>query len=238
MAAVQTVAPVAVLVRLHKFRRPRLSRRLRVLWVGLFWIGMLGGCAAPGTPPVTDRSLANRNQQTYVVVRGDTLYSIAWRFNLDHRRLATANGIGAPFTIYPGQKLRLSETPKSAPARVEKTRAASLTVELLRLESQRQKLERPLNRRWRQNRRWWLEPDRSQHSSREAQQRRQNRLRPRRAAARHGIGHCPSAPACRLATTTRVSTMRLRPGRRCAALEVAKWFMRVMVLQGSSASSS
>ena len=92
-----------------------------MLWVGLFWIGMLGGCAAPGTPPVTDRSLANRNQQTYVVVRGDTLYSIAWRFNLDHRRLATANGIGAPFTIYPGQKLRLSATPKSAAAKVAKT---------------------------------------------------------------------------------------------------------------------
>ena len=96
-----------------------------MLWVGLFWIGMLGGCAAPGTPPVTDRSLANRNQQTYVVVRGDTLYSIAWRFNLDHRRLATANGIGAPFTIYPGQKLRLSETPKSAAAKVAKTPGSS-----------------------------------------------------------------------------------------------------------------
>ncbi|MEC8346521.1 MAG: peptidoglycan DD-metalloendopeptidase family protein [Pseudomonadota bacterium] len=126
MAAVHTVAPVAVLFRPQKLRRPRLGRGLRVLWFGLFWIGMLGGCAAPGTPPVTDRSLANRNQQTYVVVRGDTLYSIAWRFNLDHRRLATANGIVAPFTIYPGQKLRLSETPKSTPAKVAKT-SGSLT---------------------------------------------------------------------------------------------------------------
>ena len=121
MAAVQTVAPVVVRFRPYKLRSPRLSRRLRLLWAGLFCIGMLGGCAAPGSPPVTDRSLADRNQQTYVVVRGDTLYSIAWRFNLDHLRLATANGIGAPFTIYPGQKLRLSEAPKSAPAKVAKT---------------------------------------------------------------------------------------------------------------------
>ena len=121
MAAVQTVTPVAVLRLPHKSRNPRLGRWLRVLWVGLFCICMLGGCAAPGTPSVTDRSLANRNQQTYVVVRGDTLYSIAWRFNLDHRRLATANGISAPFTIYPGQKLRLSETAKSVPAKITKT---------------------------------------------------------------------------------------------------------------------
>jgi len=74
----------------------------------------LSGCVAPGQPVVTDRSTAKSQQGSYVVRKGDTLYSIAWRFNLDHQRLAAANQIGAPFTIYPGQRLRLSE---SAPVR-------------------------------------------------------------------------------------------------------------------------
>ena len=43
----------------------------------------------------------------YVVKRGDTLYSIAWRFGLDMNSLARNNGIRSPYTIYPGQRLRL-----------------------------------------------------------------------------------------------------------------------------------
>ena len=42
------------------------------------------------------------------VVRGDTLYSIAWRYGHDFREVAAWNNIGAPFTIYPGQVLALS----------------------------------------------------------------------------------------------------------------------------------
>ena len=52
---------------------------------------------------------ASFNQTTYTVVRGDTLYSIAWRFDFDYRRLAAANKIGPPYTIYPGQVLGLKE---------------------------------------------------------------------------------------------------------------------------------
>ena len=41
------------------------------------------------------------------VQRGDTLYGVAFRNGIDFRDLATWNGIGAPYTIYPGQSLRL-----------------------------------------------------------------------------------------------------------------------------------
>ena len=44
---------------------------------------------------------------TYVVARGDTLYGIAFRHGLDYRDVAALNRIGAPYTIYPGQRLRL-----------------------------------------------------------------------------------------------------------------------------------
>ncbi len=54
--------------------------------------------------------------QQYVVQRGDTLYSIAWRYQLDYRELADWNGIGSNYLIYPGQELRLTATGKPPPA--------------------------------------------------------------------------------------------------------------------------
>lgn len=48
-----------------------------------------------------------KSDGVYEVQRGDTLYSIAWRYGLDYRALAKQNGIGAGFTIYPGQELHL-----------------------------------------------------------------------------------------------------------------------------------
>lgn len=38
---------------------------------------------------------------------GETLYGIAWGNSLDYRRLASWNGIGPPYTVYPGQTLSL-----------------------------------------------------------------------------------------------------------------------------------
>ena len=54
---------------------------------------------------------AGREGATTVVQRGDTLYGIAFRNGLDYRDVAAWNGIGPPYTIYPGQRLRLSGTP-------------------------------------------------------------------------------------------------------------------------------
>ena len=47
----------------------------------------------------------------YQVHPGETLYSIAWRFDLNYRELAGWNGISAPYTIYPGQRLRMNPPP-------------------------------------------------------------------------------------------------------------------------------
>jgi lipoprotein NlpD len=53
---------------------------------------------------------------TYVVRAGDTLYSIAYRFDLDPKALARANGIRSPYVIFPGQSLRLrAEAPPVEP---------------------------------------------------------------------------------------------------------------------------
>jgi len=54
---------------------------------------------APGARPVPGG--------TYKVVKGDTLYSIAFRNRVDVRDLASWNHIDSPYTIWPGQELKL-----------------------------------------------------------------------------------------------------------------------------------
>ena len=54
------------------------------------------------------RSVAQVTPEQYQVKRGDTLSSIAWRFQLDYQTLARWNRISSPYTIHPGQRLYLS----------------------------------------------------------------------------------------------------------------------------------
>ena len=43
----------------------------------------------------------------HVVAPGETLFSIAWRYGLDYKRLAKTNAIGSSFVIHPGKLLDL-----------------------------------------------------------------------------------------------------------------------------------
>lgn len=95
-------------------------RRATAVLAALVWTALVAGCAPAGRPPVVDRSPVldtrpDARPQSYEVRRGDTLYSIAWRYQLDYRALARANGIGPPYTIYVGQRLRLAETGQASP---------------------------------------------------------------------------------------------------------------------------
>ncbi len=53
---------------------------------------------------------------TYKVVKGDTLYSIAFRNGVDFRDLASWNHIDSPYTIWPGQELQLAPANGKPPA--------------------------------------------------------------------------------------------------------------------------
>lgn len=53
---------------------------------------------------------------SYQVVKGDTLYSIAFHNGVDFRDLAQWNRIGAPYTIWPGQRLKLAPSAALASA--------------------------------------------------------------------------------------------------------------------------
>ena len=93
-----------------------INRAIIALLTGL--VLLLSGCATTSPAPVEDRSLGAHHGSrrsvpmpadgsVYRVRRGDTLYSIAFRNGLDYRELARENRIDAPYTIYPGQEIRL-----------------------------------------------------------------------------------------------------------------------------------
>lgn len=103
---------------------------------------VLLGCSSRHAPaPVTtlelrenfyqQRNRGTLNATTYTVQRGDTLYAIAFRAGKDVRELAKLNGIASPYTIYPGQRLRLTGKAKAAqqtkPASSKATSTAKTT---------------------------------------------------------------------------------------------------------------
>jgi len=92
-----------------------MTRRLLLLGLGLLLV--LGGCGTT-TPVQKSRPTAQKRiakQATwYRVKKGDSLYTIAWRAGKDWRNLARWNGLKPPYTIYPGQRLRLKPPPSKA----------------------------------------------------------------------------------------------------------------------------
>ena len=79
---------------------------------------MLIGCGhRRGMAPVEEliwRPL-NKFQRTHVVKRGDTLYSVAFRYDKDFRELAAANHLYSPYKIRVGQVINL-QVPQRRPA--------------------------------------------------------------------------------------------------------------------------
>ncbi|MEN5094554.1 peptidoglycan DD-metalloendopeptidase family protein [Pseudomonas protegens] len=96
------------------------------LMIGLVLSSLLVGCsstksssvgvversnnAAPQRPTVTTGQ--------YVVRRGDTLFSIAFRYGWDYKALAARNNIAEPYTIHPGQTIRFDGRTGTAPTTV------------------------------------------------------------------------------------------------------------------------
>ena len=52
----------------------------------------------------------------YPVSSGDTIYSIAWKYELDPFELARWNNISSPYRIYPGQRLKMKQVDSVAVA--------------------------------------------------------------------------------------------------------------------------
>lgn len=92
-----------------------MRRHWRYLYT-LVLVALLGACAAPKPVQVVDKaSKLREGDYRYKVVKGDTLYSIAWRYGLDYQRFAAANNIRPPYRIKPGQVLLLAVMGKPKP---------------------------------------------------------------------------------------------------------------------------
>jgi len=92
---------------------------------------VLVSCSSGYRAPVEDRRVKSKSAapSVYSVQRGDTLYSITWRYGLDYRTVAAANRISSPYTIYPGQKLYLkTEAPAARKPTATKSAAVSRPV--------------------------------------------------------------------------------------------------------------
>lgn len=90
-----------------------------VVWLPLAVVTVLAVTACTHTPaPVEDLSARAAGSYTltpegrYRVRQGDTLYSIAFNYGLDWKDVARWNNVSRPYTIFPGQELRL--TPSAA----------------------------------------------------------------------------------------------------------------------------
>jgi lipoprotein NlpD len=97
---------------------------LRVIKI-LITLLVLSACStSQHQAPVQDRRQPPSDKITHHrVSQGETMFSIAWRYGMDYKTLAGYNGIRRPYTIYPGQKLRLHQqvvTTQSLPVKVSK----------------------------------------------------------------------------------------------------------------------
>lgn len=84
---------------------------------------LLIGCVSGGHFVSVDRKFRNTVPASgmHSVKRGETLYSIAWTYGIDYRKLAQANHITPPYVIYPGQKIRVDGRRNTASARPNKS---------------------------------------------------------------------------------------------------------------------
>lgn len=108
-------------------RTSRLTTSKLWLCTVIITSALVSACAqqAYNYAPVADLSdpYGYVDKSVHVVQKGDTLYSIAWGYGRDYRDIAAYNGISAPYTIYPGQALRLN--PRSLAANTSHQTATS-----------------------------------------------------------------------------------------------------------------
>ena len=89
---------------------------------------LLSACGSTTVAPAKVSEPIPRQQQSkyryHKVRKGDTLYAVSWKAGVDYKTLARWNGLKSPYTIYPGQRLRLSP-PTGKKATRKKTAAKS-----------------------------------------------------------------------------------------------------------------
>ncbi|WP_372871751.1 peptidoglycan DD-metalloendopeptidase family protein [Shewanella sp.] len=85
---------------------------------------LFAGCSLQSHQPAPVESATSKKKpahprgsltsSSYTVKKGDTLYSIAWGAGTDYQQIAKINQLNKPYTIYPGQVLKLTANTRVA----------------------------------------------------------------------------------------------------------------------------
>jgi len=93
---------------------------MRIIILFISAVLIISGCASKPKEPL------HYHHSYHIVKKGDTLFSISWRYGIDAKELARWNRIPHPYTIYPGQRLRLNSTaPTSSTAYKSSSKSSS-----------------------------------------------------------------------------------------------------------------
>ncbi|OGV30808.1 MAG: hypothetical protein A3E88_04420 [Legionellales bacterium RIFCSPHIGHO2_12_FULL_35_11] len=86
---------------------------MRKLIIGFVLIGLISCGARNDLAPVVESNWRpfSSSSNGYIVRKGDTLYSIAFRYDLDYRDLANYNHLRSPYILSVGQVIKLKSHP-------------------------------------------------------------------------------------------------------------------------------
>jgi len=113
------------LLKCQKNRQSRVFAQIPLLIVFSVLLSSLSGCT--GFVSVEEKfNPVSGDRNYHVVQKSETLFALAWRYGWDYKALASANNIAYPYTIYPGQKLKVRHS-KFASSAAKSTDSKRLT---------------------------------------------------------------------------------------------------------------
>lgn len=100
---------------------------------------LLTACAnVPNKAPIEEPfAIPSRRLDYHIVAAGDTVFSIAWSYGIDYRKLASTNNLAPPYTLAVGQKLRLPTAADGAAATANQWRGAAADIRTSRIDERR-----------------------------------------------------------------------------------------------------
>lgn len=110
------------------------------LWWPIIILLMVSACASRPPAQVDEINTSHQKAKTkqqrqstiipdvYRVKKGDSLYAIGFRYNIDYRQLAAINNIKPPYLIRPNQRLKLKATQQRPNIRTQKSTTTSAIV--------------------------------------------------------------------------------------------------------------
>ena len=111
-----------------------MQRQFKIRFIGLGLAAMAGllllsGCSgSAGTAPIVERDQPPTQElRLHLVTSGETLYSIAFRYEKDFRELARINGLDSSYTIHYGQRIYLTQEAAQRAGVASNSRTATST---------------------------------------------------------------------------------------------------------------